>query len=588
MPEDQTEHQTVNPTANHEHYQTASDLMLSTLREAGVDCIFANLGSDHPAIIESWAKFRDQGIGLPEIVICPHEMVALSAAHGYAQSSGKLQAVFVHVDVGTQNLGGAVHNAKRCRVPVFIFAGASPVTLDGERMGSRNEFIHYLQDVFDQRGIIREYTKWDYDLHAGENIDLVVKRALQIANSEPRGPVYLMAPREMLEVETPIDAAPSRILHPIQPSGLAPKYAAEIAEALINADFPLILTTYLGRNHEAVNQLVELADQLAIPVMEAGPYYTNFPANHPLHLGYEDYFAPNPYLEKADVVLVLDSDIPWMPQKSHLSPGSRLYWIDSDPVKEGIPLWYYSEQLPLQADSCTALQQIRQHVGSAALQLHRVEQRRRDLHRESVRLREQWKLRENLRDSEVITPEFLTATLHELIDEDTIVLTEAISNYGVVWRHLPRTKPGTLFGSGASSLGWHGGAAIGVKLANPDKTVVAVTGDGSYVFSVPTAVHWMSKRYQAPFLTVIYNNGGWKSPKLSTLAVHPRGVSSRNSDFHVDFSPTLELEQVAGAASGTYIAKVTNPQSLRGVLSQALTHVEAGQSAVVNVILETL
>lgn len=571
-----------------EGFLTASDLMMQTLQQAGVDCIFANLGSDHPAIIETWAKFQERGEPLPEIIICPHEMVALSAAHGFAQASGRLQAVFVHVDVGTQNMGGALHNAMRGRVPIFIFAGASPVTLDGELTGSRNEFIHYLQDVFDQRGIVREYTKWNYDLHAGENMDLVVKRALQIANSEPRGPVYLMSPREMLEVITPQSKAISRVLNPLEPSGLGPEHVEDIASALVRAKSPLIITSYLGRSHEAVRELVHLATRLAIPVVEAGPYYMNFPADNPLHLGYEDYFNSNPYLEQADVVLVVDSDIPWMPQKSQRAQDGRLYWIDSDPIKESIPLWYYTEQVPIRADSCVALKQVNARLDTLTWDQSQVEQRRQAVTAEAKNLRAEWTAREHANSSGVITPELLTATLRELIDEDTIVVSEAISNYGVVWRHLPRTKPGTLFGSGASSLGWHGGAAVGVKLAHLEQTVIALTGDGSYVFSVPTAVHWMSNRYQAPFLTVIYNNGGWKSPKLSTLAVHPDGVASTHSDFHVDFSPYSELERVAEAAGGAYVAKVTEPTSLRSALEQALVHVKEGHSAVVNVILEKL
>jgi acetolactate synthase-1/2/3 large subunit len=131
---------------------TAADAMMEALYNAGVSYIFANLGSDHPAIIESWAKSSVLNRPKPEIIICPHEMVAMSAAHGFAQVTGKAQAVFVHVDVGTSNLGGSVHNAARGRIPALIFAGASPFTMEGEEKGSRNEFIHFIQDVYDQRG----------------------------------------------------------------------------------------------------------------------------------------------------------------------------------------------------------------------------------------------------------------------------------------------------------------------------------------------------------------------------------------------------------------------------------------------------
>lgn len=567
---------------------TASDLMIQTLKDAGVEYIFANLGSDHPAIIETWAKYRARGEKMPEVIVCPHEMVALSAAHGFTQATGRLQAVLVHVDVGTQNLGGAVHNAMRGRIPVFIFSGASPVTLDGELPGSRNEFIHYLQDVFDQRGIVREYTKWDYDLHAGENIDLVVKRALQIAKSQPCGPVYLMSPREMLEHQvTPTDEI-SRVLEPIRPIGLDPQQAYEIAYALANAKFPLIITSYLGRNHEAVQELIALSDRLAIPVMESGPYYMNFPSDHPMHLGFEDFVHANPYLEKADVIVVMDSDIPWMPQKSKRAPSNKLYWIDSDPLKESIPLWYYSEEIAFRADSCVALRQIHAELESLACDVEEIELRRKMVQDEVVKIRKEWESKERPNSDGVITPEFLSKTIREVIDKSTIIVNETISNYSVVWKHLQRTEPGTLFGSGASSLGWHGGAAIGVKLAHPDQTVVALTGDGSYVFSVPSAVQLVAEKYKTPFLTVIYNNGGWKSPKLSTLAVHPDGVAKRNSDFHVEFPPNSSLERIAEVVGDTYAVKVADPEQLKSALMKALEHVKEGRSALVNVIIEKL
>ncbi|MBX5436274.1 MAG: thiamine pyrophosphate-requiring protein [Alicyclobacillaceae bacterium] len=563
---------------------TAADVLMTTLHELGVDCIFANLGSDHPALIESWAKFRAHGVPMPEVVVCPHEMVAMSAAHGYAQATGRLQAVLVHVDVGTQNVGGALHNAMRGRVPVLMVAGASPVTLDGELVGSRNEPIHYLQDVFDQRGIVREYVKWNLDLHSGQNIDLVVKRAAQVALSEPRGPVYLLAPREMLEEKVVSASRPVRELLPVRPAGLDPAGAREIAAALAEAEFPLVIASYAGRNWEAVEELVGLSNDWAIPVVESRPFYMNFPGDHPLHLG----FDVQTYLSRADVVLVLDSDLPWMPQTAGLKPSAKLYWVDSDPIKERIPLWYYSGESAWRADAAVALRQIREALSHVQGDAERVRRRRAFAEAEAKRLRAEWASREGDPGNGVITPEYLTSTLRDFIDDDTVVVNETVSNYGVVCKHLRFRKPGSFLGSGGSSLGWHGGAAIGVKLARPDQTVVALTGDGSYVFSVPSAVHMVSAKYRAPFLTVIYNNGGWKSPKLSTLAVHPQGTASRRSDFRVEFDSELRLERAAEVAPGVMGLHVSHPSELRPALSAAFEHVRGGHSAVVNVKIQPL
>jgi acetolactate synthase-1/2/3 large subunit len=128
--------------------------LLEALREGGVRYLFANLGSDHPALLEALAQASRDGspTGMPELIVCPHETVAFSAAHAYALVTGEPQAVLVHVDSGTLNLGGVVANAARGRAPVRILAGSAPFTIEGELPGGRNEFIHWLQDVHDQRG----------------------------------------------------------------------------------------------------------------------------------------------------------------------------------------------------------------------------------------------------------------------------------------------------------------------------------------------------------------------------------------------------------------------------------------------------
>src|SRR5215469_10441511 len=190
---------------------TASMAFLEALVDAGVSYLFVNLGSDHPAMVEAMAEAAATGKPIPKIITCPNEMVALSCAHGYAQVSGKAQAVLVHVECGTQAMAGAIHNAARGRVPVLIFAGASPFTQEGELRGGRNEFIHWLQDVHDQRGIVRGYMKYENELRSGRNLKQMMFRALQMARSDPGGPVYLMAAREVLEEEVPrVEADPAK------------------------------------------------------------------------------------------------------------------------------------------------------------------------------------------------------------------------------------------------------------------------------------------------------------------------------------------------------------------------------------------
>src|SRR5499427_7288116 len=221
---------------------TAGAALIEALHEAGVSFIFANLGSDHPAIVESLAEASATGRPAPKLITCPNEMVALSAAHGFAQVTGRAQAVLVHVECGTQSLAGAVHNAAKGRVPVFIFAGLSPATQEGEARGSRNEFIQWIQDVRDQRGLVRGYVRYENEIRVGANARQIVHRALQFAHSDPRGPVYLTAAREVLESEVPRANLDLRQWKPLAPAALNPDAAREIAQALVGAEHPLIVT----------------------------------------------------------------------------------------------------------------------------------------------------------------------------------------------------------------------------------------------------------------------------------------------------------------------------------------------------------
>ncbi len=156
-----------------------------------------------PGLIEAIAERRAEGGSLPRIITCPHEMVGMSAAHGFYLASGSPQAVVVHVECGTQSLAGALHNARKGRIPMLVFAGTSPATQEGELRGSRNEFIHWLQDVHDQRGLVRGYMKYDGEIRTGRNAGMMIRRAFQIACSDPKGPAYLMSAREIMEEEVP-------------------------------------------------------------------------------------------------------------------------------------------------------------------------------------------------------------------------------------------------------------------------------------------------------------------------------------------------------------------------------------------------
>lgn len=569
-------------------YYSTSTAFLEALEEVGVSYIFSNLGSDHPSMIESLALAKKIGKKLPEVITCPHEMVALSAAHGFAQVTGEPQAVLVHVECGTQNLGGAIHNAYKGRIPVLIFAGASPYTQEGELLGSRNEFIHWIQDVPDQRGIVRGYMKYENEIRTGKNVKQLVHRALQIAKSQPKGPVYLMGPREVMEEQTLKVSVQVERWQPVSPKALPQEEVKRVVQAIKSAKKPLLLTSYLGKNKLAVAELIKLCELHAIPVIESIPNYMNFPSTHPMHCGYQ-WNTPrqNELLKEADLVLVFDSDVPWIPAINKPSDESNIYYFDEDPLKQSTPLWYIPSNRYYEVDSYTVLKQLNAAFLNEEVNQEAIQKRWNEISSYHDRQREEWRKKETA-DEDVITPEFLTACIREIAEKDTIVLNEGISNYDTIYTHLQSTLPGSVFGSGGGSLGWNGGAALGIKLASKEKRVISLTGDGSYLFSVPSTVHWMSRRYGLPFLTVIYNNRGWKSPKLSTLGVHPNGTAYETDKFWVNFEPHSNLAGVAEAAGGAFAKMIKSHHELKPALQEAVQALDEGRSAVLDVYLPSL
>ncbi len=564
---------------------TASTAFLEALIEAGVTHIFANFGSDHPGLIEAIAEARAHGRAIPTVITCPNEMAGMSAAHGFAQVSGRAQAVVVHVECGTQALAGAVHNAAKGRVPMLVFAGASPYTQDGELKGSRNEFIQWIQDVRDQRGIVRGYMKYDNELRTGRNVKQLVHRAMQFAGSEPRGPVYLMGAREVMEeeLETPVSIDIDQ-WRPLEPQALPETAIGKILEALTSARKPLVVTSYLGRNPGAVPELVRLCESLGIGVLESVPNAMNFPHDHALYQG-NQWNEPhqNEALAAADCVLVIDSDVPWIPTLNRPNADATIIHIDVDPLKEAMPLWYIGARHAFRADATTALAQLNAALASRGPNADMVAERTRHYAAASDGRRRRLEALETGK-AEMITPEFVTAAVRRHVDENTIVLNEGITNYPTIFNHMAMTKPGSIFTSGGGSLGWNGGAAIGAKLAAPEKTVVAMTGDGSYMFSVPSSVHWMAARYGTPFLQVVFNNRGWKAPRFSALGVHPDGYASRAEDIDVSFDPPPLYADIAAAAGGAHAERVERPEDVEAAVARAFDVVrKEGRSAVLDV-----
>ena len=193
----------------------AAEAYIARLGERGIEYVFANAGTDFAPIVEALSHTK-RTAKVPRFMMVPHENVAMAMAHGYYRIAGKPAAVMVHVTVGTANAINGIINAARDNIPVLLAAGRTPLTETGS-IASRNRPIHWGQEAFDQGGMLREYVKWDYELRGGQPVGAVVDRALDIAMSEPRGPVYLTLPREVLSA--PVDRCPPRHRAPARRAG---------------------------------------------------------------------------------------------------------------------------------------------------------------------------------------------------------------------------------------------------------------------------------------------------------------------------------------------------------------------------------
>ncbi|KAI5781474.1 thiamine pyrophosphate enzyme, N-terminal TPP binding domain-containing protein [Geopyxis carbonaria] len=574
---------------------TASFAFFEALWEAGVSHCFVNLGSDHPSILEAMVKGqRETPDSFPTIITCPNEMVALSAAHGMALTTGRAQAVIVHVDVGTQGLGAAVHNASMGRAPVLIFAGLSPFTIEGEMRGSRTEFIHWVQDVHDQRAIVSQYCRYTAEIKTGRNIKQMVNRALSFARSDPKGPVYLVGAREVMEEDIEPYKLDMGVWDPVGPAALPESAVKTVAEALARAEDPLVITGYCGRSPGAMEELVKLADRTGARVLDTLGSDVCFPANHRAYLGVQ--YGVHDSITKADVILLLDVDVPWINTRCLPSATAEIHHIDVDPLKQQMPVFYVNARTRHRADAGTALKQLNSHLTTLSATITAPRAALLDA-AFSDRQAALTAAAQPLPDGS-ISGAHLSSTLHNSFPPNTTVLIEAVTMTSIVLDHLAPCRPNAIFNCGAGGLGWFGGAAVGARLglSLPNSTstssidppfLAAIVGDGTFLFAVPASFYWMSRRYGVPFLTVVLNNSGWNAPRKSAQLVHPAGftASATNKELNISLDPSPDYAGIAVAAAGGEIwgAKVETAEEMLVKVKEAIEVVKGGRSAVLDV-----
>jgi acetolactate synthase-1/2/3 large subunit len=560
--------------------ETAADAWLGLLAARGVEYLFANGGTDFAPIVEAYAKGQSLGWRLPQVVIVPHENMGVAMAHGYAMVTGRPQAMMVHVGVGTANALNGLINASRQNIPILFSAGRTPITESGALPAARNNYIHWAQEHFDQGGMLREFMKWDYELRHAEQVETVVDRALAIAKSEPQGPVYVTLPREILASDfSKISFSEHATIAPATPPAADPEALEEAAKILGNAQHPLLITANGGRTADAARAIEQLAQALAVPVIHYRPRYLALSTEHPMHCGWD----PHALLKEADVVLVVDCDVPWIPKEGKPKAEAKVVHIGTDPLFARYPLRGFRADLSLTGAVAPTLQALWRSAQKQAVSPKGIEERRKAITKISSDIRA--KARSGVEPTpKAITGKWLSACMNKLLDANTILVNE----YPVVLEEMVIKESGRYFGNAsAGGLGWGLGAALGAKLAAPDKTVICALGDGSYMFGNPTAGHYVSEAMKLPVLFVIANNARWAAVHRSTLATYPKGVAStlKEPPF-ATLEPSPRFEHVI-KASGGHGEHVTEPKDLMPALERALKIVkEEKRQALLNVCIE--
>ncbi len=562
-------------------HPTTAARLLDALTDGGVTHLFCNLGTDHVALVEDLARREQDGAPGPIPVIVPHEAVAVHMAGGMAAMNGQAQAVLVHVDAGTANAAMGLHNLARARLPVMLMAGRAPYAMRGEVFAGRDNYVHFIQDPFDIGSLVRPYVRWEYGLPSGAVVSEVVARGLAVAGSDPPGPAFLTLPREVLEERHPAGSAPGLAQRhaPIRAGGLDPAAAARIAAALLGAARPLLVTSYAGRNPAVPGLLATLAETLGIAVVEANPHWLNLDRAHPCHAG----FDPGPLLASADLGILLDVDVPFLPHA--VRENTEIPWLhlDVDPLKRDLPLWGFAATERHGVDAEVALRQILAAIAPTPARAAIAAQRVAALAEAGQRRCAAWAEAASTPGTPgAIAVPHLCAALGRRLGPEDVLVNEAIRNTPAVLAQMPRSAPRSYIGLAGGGLGFSGGMALGARLADPSRRVVQIVGDGGFHFMAPDSVFATAQAYRLPFLCVVLDNGGWQAVKESVLRVHPQGAAAAGDQFFSRLvGPVRRFAQV-GAAFGAHAEEVSAADQIEAALDRCLAALDRGQAAVLH------
>ncbi|MEM7378486.1 MAG: thiamine pyrophosphate-requiring protein [Pseudomonadota bacterium] len=551
-------------TGNSTHAVTAGGALFGKLKALGVDYVFANSGTDFPPIIEGLIEARDQGIPLPEALVVPHEHVAMGMAHGYTLLTGRAQAVMLHTNVGLANGSIGAINAACDQVPVFMMSGRTPVA-EGGRFGARTVPIGWGQEMFDQTALVREACKWDYELKFPDQVSPVLDRGWSIANSTPRGPVYLSLPREVLCEPCPPDGlnAPSA-LRPVRTAPDADALA-EAAARLAEAERPLIIAQRGAGSDTAFAALSAFVDTGAIPLSHYWANQIAIPMSSPCHV---DWF-PDTLLREADVVLVLDALAPWWPDRAAPHPDATVIQLGPDPLfARSTPMRSFRSDVTLAGDTAPTLLALIDAVHARGFNTAHVAARRETVTKTAQAARDAARADARRGSGAPMSKAWVSHCLGNAIRS------ERASVFHELGCPLPALELDTHLSyfqePHAGGLGWGLPAAMGAQLADPERLCFATVGDGSYLFANPAVCHQVCEALSLPVITLVLNNEEWGAVRHSVEGLYPGGHARRSNDVPLtSLRPSPDFTLTA-QASRAHTETVTDGSALPAALARAI------------------
>ena len=531
--------------------------LLALMKQEGVRFLFGNPGTTELPLMDALAVETEL-----RYVLALQEAAVMAMADGYAQASGELTAVNLHVAPGLGNAMGMLYDAQKAGSPLLVTAGQHDQTFN------LTEPILWA----DLPTIARPLVKWAYEPRSLADLPRAVHRAAKVALSPPTGPVFLSLPADVLKSEADIElGAPNRVAPRLRGDATAIDRAVAL---LARAETPLIIAGDAVAQADALAELVAFAETLGAPVYDEGvPSRASFPTTHPLYRGGMARLAPliRSTLQQHDVVVSIGGDLFTLSLPSEIDPmpeGLKVIHVDTDAWELGKN---HPETVPILGDPKAVLPELtaaleRQLIGAAKERC-----RTRSLHFQGEIAAEVAALKDRaaaLADQEPIQPLALLHALAEALPDDAIVVDESISSGAGLRRLLRSRDSASFFGLRGGGIGWGLPAAIGVKLARPSRPVIALIGDGSAMYTCQAL--WTAAHERLQVVFVILNNASYRILKQRTNAL--KGFAAQ-TDTYVGMEltePRLDFVSLARAL-GLDGCRLQKLGDLAGVLAPALS-----------------